>query len=636
MTTTPPAPPLFVHKYPGSGQSPAAGQRTPQPDNPDPPTLAALWSTCPEISCLHASGDGRWAVWSWSGMTENAEIWCAPTDAGADPVRLTDSRDPAYVRGVSTDGAQVLFVRSRDLNEHDQLFLLDRRTGTETALTRFQTDHYLFGGQFSPDGTTIAWVADCDEETGAVTPGGWVYLFDIATQTRRVLLRTEGPFETGVTFSPDGRTLLWRRMLGPAGSTRLWVIPVDGTPAAEVLNPGDKVAVRGNWLDDDRIAVVADGTVNDRVGILHWRTGKTDWLVEEPGLNPQEVIPGAQGQIAVHAYADATLTPLLIDAAGTRRHLPNRSGRRSLLPLVPLPDGGWLAEAYDAAAPHQLVRILPGGGCITLASAPDTPARRHTRPQDIRWTGPDGLAVQGWLYRPQGPSRGLIAYIHGGPTWHSEDWVNPMIQFWVQAGFTVLDPNYRGSTGFGQAYRLAIKQDGWGGREQDDIRAGILALVAQGIAQPGRIAVVGNSYGGFSSWVAITRWPDLVRAAIPMCGMYKLDIDYDATEMPWGRSYSAEMMGGTPDEVPERYASASPGNFVHQIKGHLMIVHGLADSNVGPENTHAAIRDLTAAGIQHDTMLLPDEGHGIARRGNLAEYLQRTDTFLSRAFGENR
>ena len=597
--------------------------------------LATLWAACPQISDVHASADGRWALWSWSGLTENTEIWAAPTDAGTAPERLTHSTEPASLRGVSPDGMTAVLARSLNMNEHDQLFLLDRRGGGgETALTGFQTDHYVFGGQFSPNGSTIAWVADSDADTGAVTPGGWVYLYDIASKTRRVLFRTEGPFDAGVTFSPDGRNLLWRRMLGPAGATRLWVIPLDGTPAHEVLNLGGKLALRGDWLDADRIAVVADGTVNDRVGILHWQTGQVDWLAEEPGFNPQQGIPGAQGLIAVHAFADAALTPVLLDAKGTRTPLPNRSGRRSLLPLAALPDGGWLAEAYDAAAPHQLIRILPGGGCITLASAPDQPQRLHIRPRDIRWTGADGLPVQGWLHEPQGPSRGLIAYIHGGPTWHSEDWVNPKIGFWVQAGFTVLDPNYRGSTGFGQAYRLAIKQDGWGGREQDDIRAGIEALLTQGLARRGRIAVAGNSYGGFSSWVAITRWPDLVTAAIPMCGMYKLDIDYDATEMPWGRSYSEEMMGGTPDEVPERYARASPGNFIHQIKGHLLIVHGLADSNVGPENSLAAIRDLTAAGIAHDTMLLPDEGHGIVRRSNLANYLQRSETFLARAFGE--
>ncbi len=139
--------------------------------------------------------------------------------------------------------------------------------------------------------------------------------------------------------------------------------------------------------------------------------------------------------------------------------------------------------------------------------------------------------------------------MHGGPTWHSEDWVNPVVQFLVQAGFTVLDPNYRGSTGFGRRFRELIKQDGWGGREQDDIRTGIEALIAAGKAQRGRIGVAGLSYGGYSSWVAITRFADLVDAACPICGMYELGIDYHNTEMPHGRAYSEEMMGGTPEAV---------------------------------------------------------------------------------------
>ena len=120
--------------------------------------------------------------------------------------------------------------------------------------------------------------------------------------------------------------------------------------------------------------------------------------------------------------------------------------------------------------------------------------------------------------------------------------------------------------------------------------------------------------------------------AIPMCGMYRLDIDYHATEMPHGRAYSEEMMGGTPEEFPEKYANASPGNFIHQIRGKLMIVHGLADSNVGPENTHTAVRELTAAGIPHEVMLFENEGHGVFRRSNVAEYLRRSAAFFEAAF----
>ena len=244
----------------------------------------------------------------------------------------------------------------------------------------------------------------------------------------------------------------------------------------------------------------------------------------------------------------------------------------------------------------------------------------------------EGRAVQGWLYAPEGDSKGFICYVHGGPTWHSEDWVNPEIGFWVQAGYTVLDPNYRGSTGFGHDWREAIKHDGWGGWEQADIRAGIEACMELGIAQRGRIAVAGNSFGGFSSWYAITRFADLVTAAIPMCSMYRLDIDHDQTDMPHRRDYLREMMGGTPEEVPDKYAAASPGNHIRAIRGAVMIVHGMADSTVGPQNSLVAVRELTAAAISHQAVFYQDEGHGVFRRGNVADYLARTVTFLEGAF----
>ena len=227
----------------------------------------------------------------------------------------------------------------------------------------------------------------------------------------------------------------------------------------------------------------------------------------------------------------------------------------------------------------------------------------------------DGTEIAGWLYEPQGESRGLIAHIHGGPTWHSEDWVNGSIQFLVAAGFTVLDPNYRGSTGYGRAFREAIKQDGWGGREQDDIRTGIESLVAAGKGRRGRIGIMGLSYGGYSSWCQITKSSDLVNAAVPICGMYQLAIDYEETGMPHGRDYSEEMMGGTPAEQPERYFNGSPGNFIDRIKGRLLIVHGMRDTNVSPENTKAAIRDLDRAGIGYELLTFDNEGHGIYRAG---------------------
>jgi dipeptidyl aminopeptidase/acylaminoacyl peptidase len=228
---------------------------------------------------------------------------------------------------------------------------------------------------------------------------------------------------------------------------------------------------------------------------------------------------------------------------------------------------------------------------------------------------------------------GTIVWIHGGPTWHSEDEVNTLVQYLVGQGFNVLDPNYRGSTGNGVAFREAIKEDGWGGREQHDIRTGIQALIAAGIAEPGRIGVCGVSYGGYSSWCAITAWPrELVAAAAPICGMTDLSADYEATELPHGRLYSEEMMGGAPHEVEELYRQRSPIHFVANIGGKLLIVHGLRDPNVTPVNTELACAALDAAGIPYELLTFDNEGHGIWKRDNRRVLFERLAQFFAAAF----
>ncbi|MBL9055952.1 MAG: S9 family peptidase [Rhodobacteraceae bacterium] len=590
--------------------------------------LATLWAELPAITTLRASGDGRWAFWTCGGLSETDELWGAPTDGSAPAARLTFTEDHLSLRDVSPDGGRVILAQSVHANEHDHLLLFERASGALTRLTPVQDSHYLYGGVFTAAGDAVLFLADYDYDSGTVTAGGWLWRQDLISGARICLARSDSPFETGPKLSPGGARILWHRHEAKPGATQLWVLNADGSALREVLRISETANSRGEWLDDDRIAVVTDHDGRDRLGVLTLSTGALDWLAGEPTLCPHAVLAGSDGHFACIAHRQSH-TEAVIFPGGTR--LPNHSGRRSLLPHDALPGGGWLAEAFDGDAAHEVVAVAADGTCTRLFTPPET-ARAHIAPQDFRWTAADGTPLQGWLYLPEGPPRGFVAYVHGGPTWHSEDWVNPKIGFWVQSGYAVLDPNYRGSTGFGAAFREAVKDDGWGGREQTDIRAGIEAAIAAGHARRGRIGMAGNSYGGFSSWTGITRHADLVDAAIPMCGMYRLDIDYHETEMPHGRAYSEEMMGGTPEEFPEKYANASPGNFIHQIKGRLMVVHGLADSNVGPENTHTAVRELTAAGIPHEVLLFENEGHGVFRRSNVATYLRRSAAFFEAAF----
>jgi dipeptidyl aminopeptidase/acylaminoacyl peptidase len=251
--------------------------------------------------------------------------------------------------------------------------------------------------------------------------------------------------------------------------------------------------------------------------------------------------------------------------------------------------------------------------------------------EDFRWRSVDGLEIQGWFYRARN-ARGTVVLVHGGPTAHAQDAFNTEIQFLVSQGFTVLAPNYRGSTGFSLAYEESIKEDGWGGREQEDIRTGIEALIARGIAQPGRVGITGTSYGGYSSWCAITRFPpETLAASAPICGMTDLVVDYETTR-PDLRPYSEEMMGGSPGQVPERYRRASPINFIENIRGRLLIVQGMRDPNVTPENVRVVREALDRAGIAYEILAFEDEGHGIVRPANQRVLYRRLAEFFGDAF----
>jgi dipeptidyl aminopeptidase/acylaminoacyl peptidase len=251
--------------------------------------------------------------------------------------------------------------------------------------------------------------------------------------------------------------------------------------------------------------------------------------------------------------------------------------------------------------------------------------------EDFRWHSVDGLEVQGWLYRTSHEPQGTVVYVHGGPTSHSQDQINNQIQFLVRQGFHVLDPNYRGSTGFGLAFREAIKAGGWGGLEQEDVRSGIEALIAAGVAEPGRVGVTGTSYGGYSAWCAITRFPpEVVAAAAPICGMTDLVVDYETTR-PDLRPYSEEMLGGTPEENPDRYYERSPINFVGDIQGQLLIVQGLQDPNVTPANVETVKAALERAGVPYQLLAFEDEGHGISKPKNQKVLYQRLLAFFESA-----
>lgn len=594
--------------------------------------LPQIWSAIP-------SDDGRWVAWSWWNIHAAAEVYAVPADGSQPPLRLTNTPENTWPVSWAPDGLSVIVAQDHDGNERIQLFRVWlERPGIMEPLTESDPGYYLYGGMLHPNGRDLIYTANLDIETGQEIETSRIYRHDLQTDTRTALTRPQKPGSSEPLLSPDGAHILYTRIDRQPGATQLWLVDTEGQHDREILDPGPGRKVYAAWFpDSQRVLVLAETETHPRVGVWRLGDGSLRWLLDDPGRNPESVhIPRNSGQIVLIEERDARKQLSLLDPeSGRETPLPLQTG--TLIPLGPCGDGQWTGMAYSSTQPVDIVRFDPArpGEQTSLSRIWEHTTLKPedlTPAEDFRWQADDGLTIQGWLYRARGEARGTIIYVHGGPTWHSEDWVNPQIQFYTSQGFHVLDPNYRGSTGFGRAFKEAIKEDGWGGREQDDIRAGIEALIAAGIAEPGKVGITGTSYGGYSSWCAITRFPpEIVAAAAPVCGMTDLVVDYDTTR-PDLRPYSEEMMGGRPDEIPEKYAERSPINYIYNISGALLIVQGLQDPNVTPENVHVVTAALHDSGIEYRLLTFDDEGHGISRPKNRKTLYQELVRFFTQSF----
>jgi dipeptidyl aminopeptidase/acylaminoacyl peptidase len=532
-------------------------------------------------------------------------------------------------------------------DERFQLFRIDLDSpGVLRPLTDASPPYFLRGGQFHPNERWLVYAANFDFESGRETEASLVYRHDLATGERRLLARPQKASYSVPELNDVGTHILYNRgELDPAGS-QVWLVDIEGRDDREILNFGAASKVTASWFPDARsMLFLAECGSYRRLGRWELESDTFRWLIDDPDRNLETAfVPrGGNGEtVVVVEVRDArSHSSLLHLASGEEQRVSSTTGE--LIPLAAASNHEWIGQFSSARHPADVVRFYPTApspgdvaSLTRLWERTDIRSADLVAAEDVRWESVDGRCIQGWLYRPTDTVRGTIVQVHGGPTAHSEDEFDAKIQYFVAQGFNVLSPNYRGSTGFGLAFEEAVKEDGWGGREQDDIRTGIESLIARGIAEPGKVGITGTSYGGYSSWWAITQWPtQIVAAAAPICGMTDLVVDYYTTR-PDLRPYSEEMLGGSPQQVPRRYWERSPINFVEQIQGRLLIVQGLRDPNVTPENVDVVCEALDRASIAYRLLTFEDEGHGIRKQSNLRTLYAALSDFFAEAFEQSR
>jgi dipeptidyl aminopeptidase/acylaminoacyl peptidase len=601
--------------------------------------LDALLSI-PALFAPRVSPDGKWVAWSWSRLGPAADVFAARTDGSRPPIRLTETVEgDTVVTSWTPDGGSVLVSQDNDGDERVRLFRVRlAEPGVMEPLTAANPNYFLGGGQLHSNGRWLVYAANLDAESGEEIETDRLYRHDLQTGERLVLARPEKGSIPRPELNRQGTHVLYSRNESHPAGQQIWLVDVEGLGDREILNFGPRVKVSASWFPDGRrVLFVAEAESYRRLGVWSMDEESVHWLVDDPArsIDYSFAPPNGGPVVVVVGVEQARVRASLLDVQSGAESSPQRI-RGNLVPLARADDGEWTCIYYDALHPVDLVRYgAEHGEPASLTGLPertDIGAQRLVAAEDLRWRSIDGLEVQGWLYRTTANKLGTIILIHGGPTSHAEDRFNAEIQYLLWRGFDVLTPNYRGSTGFGLPFQESIKQDGWGGREQEDIRSGIEELIRSGVAEPGRVGVTGTSYGGYSAWWAITHFePEIVAAAAPICGMTDLALDYYATR-PDLRPYSEEMMGGSPEDVPVRYRERSPINSVENIKGELLIVQGLKDPNVTQDNLHAVTKALQRKNVPYELLTFEDEGHGISRPKNLRVLYPRLAEFFRRAF----
>ncbi|MCS6775596.1 MAG: S9 family peptidase [Chloroherpetonaceae bacterium] len=645
-------PPPPANALPGVGASQAEGTRAPAPEDP----ARQLTFSYEGEHHPRWSPDGRYLAFLSARPDPTApppeeeeteapvdQVWILPVDGG-EARRITHTKESVIDYAWTPDGKEILYLtsepRARAIEtlrreernrrkvdpvvEHDdrlrrQVWRIDVETRKPVLL--FTGDYGIQECALSPDGRRLAYATNYT--------GLWndyhrvdVYVRDLSTgEEIRVTDRPGG--KHGLYWSPDGRQLAFLSWLDPEVSysrQTLFVVnlppslcpletrPATGVRTASTPHPAPE-ANRTSAALEPRLVTDLDHDLTE----FHWsRHNGLFYAIASVGTGSRIVRIHPDGRTRYVSEEPAERREL--DVCGYNSALVFVQETAQSLPELFLRD--------DFGRVHQLTHL--NAGFLETHLLP--------RQEVVCWQSPDGLSIEGVLTYPldyqEGKRYPLIVQVHGGPKGRA---VNALLRgysmpaVWSAEGYAVLQPNFRGSEGYGNAFALANRRD-LGGGDFQDIMAGVDWCIAQGIADPERLGIMGGSYGGYMTNWAIGH-TDRFKGAISLFGIFHLLTDYSNSELSrWDLDY----LGAFYWEDPEIYRRLSPGSYVEQIRTPTLIIHGDEDNNTFISNSKEMYQALRQRGVITQFVHYPREGHGLSEPNHKLDEIRRCLAWMDR------
>ncbi|TWI66108.1 dipeptidyl aminopeptidase/acylaminoacyl peptidase [Pseudoduganella lurida] len=563
---------------------------------------------------------------------------------------LFDVTDKDVAHG-DVQSAPGLFAVDRDGRNFRQLAQRRNNFITNAAVARMLPWHtYMLPQAGAQDGDTVYVQSAAFESNGSVRS---MQLLKLDTRTgrstgvrqpgdvQRWVLDEKGEPRLALTLEEGKHTIWllekdqWRKLT----TFDAWIASAGGfTPLAFVGDGTLHVAARH---DSDKTAIHTFDLATGKVNPQPWFSVKGyDFSGRLLQANGKLVGVRYQGEVQDTEWFDAENKAL---QAAVNAKLPGMVNlielpRRPATPFV-------LVTTYADIQPAVYFVYNRETGKLNAVGQANAriDAARSGRQEMVRYQARDGLEIPALLTLPHGARRGdklpMVVLVHGGPWVRGATWGwSADNQFLASRGYAVLEPDFRGSTGYGLKHMQAgMKQ--WGLAMQDDIADGTRWAIAEGIADPKRICIAGASYGGYATLMGLIRDPDLYRCGIDWVGVTDIRLMYDGGWFNWSDlpaqyiKYGMPQLIGDPEKDADQLKATSPVEQASRLRQPLLMAYGGADKRV-PRAHGIRFRDAVAATNKDvEWVEYPEEGHGWKLPKNRFDFWTRVEKFLDRHIG---
>ncbi len=580
------------------------------------------------------SPDGKTIVFV-SNISGRNNLWLVSADGGW-PTQLTVSDQRQTHPTWSPDGKWIAYQSDYDGDEQWDIFFVSPKTGQVVNVTKTR-EISEESPTWSPDGRYLAYMVKPKTSSSYE-----IDVFDTLMRETKHLTTNTPPDKLNTTpvWSKDGKYIAYTQEEAKGTNSHIYVVEVaSGTNTLLTPHEGESLYSANDFSPDGTALLITSDAANgyQNAGLLKIATKKIHWLTQE------------KWQVSGRNFSpDGKSAVLVVDVDGDtdiyRYDLV--SGRHTSMPLskgVNYSGGAESAFSHDGTkllyyhngpnAPNDawVYHMATGKSTqVTHSLMAGIPATHFVEPFLVHYPSRDGKwTISALLYIPRNMQRNgqnaAIVYIHGGPASQSVNSFNRFIQHIVNQGYMVIAPNYRGSTGYGKEFQQANLFD-MGGGDLQDVLTSTDFLMATGYPDKKKLVVMGGSYGGYLSMMAVTRAPELWAAGVPIVPFVNWFTEIQNEDPILQQSDRATM--GDPEKKPDFFRERSPFFFVDKIKAPLLLLAGAHDPRCPPEETTQVVDAVKKQGGVAEARIYENEGHGFSKVENQIDAYQRVTNFL--------